>query len=311
MWQNGAAFILSVVAFLGGLTLMRHGMSGMSRGRLTVLLKEIAKSPTRGILTGTIATAAVQSSAAITAITVGLVAGGSLSFRNGLGIILGSNVGSTITPQILTLNLWGVVIPSLIAGILGFFSRRKRFYYPSMALTGFASIFIALESLETSLKPLTSHPVFMHILSVAGKNVLIGMLAGCLVSALIQSSTATTVVTMALAADGAIHIEGAIAIILGANIGTCITSVIAAIGQSIAAKQVALAHVMLNLVGAFAFMPFLHPFAILIAWMSPNASQQIANAHTIFNLACTVFVWPITTKFASFIEQLLPDKIHA
>jgi phosphate:Na+ symporter len=311
MWQNGTAFILSLVAFLGGLSLMRHGMSGMSRGRLTNLLKKIAKTPTRGILTGTISTAAVQSSAAITAITVGLVAGENLSFRNGLGIILGSNVGSTITPQILVLNLWGIVIPSLIAGIIGFLSRRKRLYYPSMALVGFSSVFIALESLETSLRPLTNHPYFMHVLSTAGKNVLIGLLAGCLASALVQSSTATTVVTMALAADSVIPVQGAIAIVLGANVGTCITSVIAAIGQSRAAKQVALAHVVLNIAGVLAFIPFLHPFSMLVTWMSPNASQQIANAHTIFNLTCTILVWPVTAKFASWIERMLPDQVHA
>lgn len=290
---------------------MRHGMSGMSRGRLIALLKKIAKSPTRGILTGTVATAAVQSSAAITAITVGLVAGENLSFRNGLGIILGSNVGSTITPQLLTLNLWGIVIPFLIFGILGFISRRPKFYYPSMALVGFASIFIALEALETSLRPLTNHSLFIQILSFAGKNTLVAVLAGCLASALIQSSTAATVVTMALAADGAIGIDGAIAIVLGANIGTCVTSVIAAIGQSRAAKQVALSHVMLNLVGTIIFLPLLHPFSLLVTSMTPNVSQQIANAHTIFNLACTIFVWPITAKFAAFIEKLLPDEVHA
>ncbi len=307
MWRNAAAVMLSLIAFLSGLGLMRKGMGGMAQGRLSYLLKQIVKSPTRGILTGAISTAAVQSSAAVTAITVGLVAGGSLSFRNGLGLILGSNVGSTITPQILTLNLWGFVIPCLLFGIMGFLSRKQQFYFPSMALVGFSSVFIALQALEVALHPIAATPWFMRTLAEAGRNTLIAVLAGCSASALIQSSTAITVVTMALAANGAIQLEGAIAIILGANIGTCITSVIAAIGQSKSAQQVALSHVLLNVGGAIVILPFLHPFATIIAIMSPNPSQQIANAHTLFNLACTIFVWPICSSFASFIERILPN----
>ncbi|WAH38542.1 Na/Pi cotransporter family protein [Alicyclobacillus dauci] len=311
MWANAIAVVLSLVAFIGGLKVMRQGLEGLAEGRLAKWLQRLAQTPTRGILTGTVTTAVLQSSAAITAITVGLVAGRNLTFRNGLGIVLGSNVGSTLTPQILTLNLWSVVIPSLAVGILGFLTRKPTLRQPSQALVGFSCIFIALEALKVSLHPLTTSVWFRDALQLAGGHILIAILAGCAASALVQSSTATTIITMALASTHVIPTSGAIAIVLGANVGTCFTSVIAAIGESRQAQQVALAHVILNVFGVLAFVPVMGPFTSSMAHTSPDIAQQIANAHTVFNIVCTVLVWPFTRHFAHLIERLLPDELHA
>lgn len=311
MWLNLIATALALTGFIGGLKVMRDGLTGLGTGRLPRILRRFVRTPTRGILTGIVTTGLLQSSAAITAITVGMVASGSMVFRDALGVVLGSNVGSTVMPLLLTLNLWGLVIPALILGVLGFLSRQPRLQNPSMALTGFASIFISLQALAVSLHPLTQTPWFARLLEFAGAKPLLAVLCGFTASALIQSSTATTVLTMALASDGLIPLSGAIAIVLGANVGTCATSVVAAIGQPRAAQQVALSHVLLNVAGVLVALPLLGPFSFLMKLLSPDVGQQIANAHTAFNLLSTLLVWPITTSFASLVEWLLPNQQHA
>ncbi len=307
MWGSFAIVVLALIAFLGGLRVMRQGLEGMGEGRLQWLLRRFVKTPTRGIATGVVVTAVLQSSAAVTAITVGLVAGGTMAFRDALGVVLGSNVGSTITPQLLTLNLWVFALPCLFIGIIGFLSGRSGLYYPSMALTGFSTIFIALQTLPLGLHPLSKAPAFHNALQTAGLNPILAVVAGMVTSALLQSSTATTVFTMALVAESAIPLDGGIAIVLGANVGTCLTSVIAALGQSRAAQQVALSHVLLNIGGVVLTLPFLGWFSSWVTTMTSNPAQQIADAHTIFNVACTLLVWPVTGPFAALVERLLPD----
>jgi phosphate:Na+ symporter len=311
MWTSGLFALLSLVAFIGGLRLMRHGMEAMAGGRLPAILHRFVRTPSRGILTGIAVTALIQSSAAITAISVGMVASGSIAFRDALGVVLGANVGSTITPQLLTLDLMFFVIPCLVVGLIGFVTRSPKLISPSQALVGFATIFISLQTLAESLEPLTHTPWFKQLLEQSGQVPLIALVTGTVASAIIQSSTATTVITMAFAAEGAIPLNGAIAIVIGANIGTCLTSVLAALGQSRAAQQVALSHVLLNVGGALLMMPFLSPFAHLMAWIAHTPSQQIANAHTIFNVLSTLLVWPVTNGFARVVETLLPDNRHA
>lgn len=311
MWFSAIMALLSLTAFLAGLQVMRHGLEKMAASRLTHILQTTVKTPTRGVFTGLLATALVQSSAAVTAITVGMVSAGSMAFQDALGVVLGSNVGSTVIPQILTINLWGLVIPAFVLGVVGLLSRRPGLRNPSSILLGFASIFIALHSLSLSLSPLAHTAWFINVLHAAGQNPLLGILAGTLTSAAIQSSTATTVVTMALTADKLIPLHGGIAIVLGANIGTCLTSVIAAIGQSRQAQQVALAHVLLNVGGAALFLPFIAVFTDLNRAITANPAQQIANAHTIYNVICTLLVWPATASFGRFVQRLLPDKANA
>lgn len=311
MWNNVIATVLSLLAFIGGLRVMRRGFEGMAEGRLTKWIERLVRTPSRGIVTGAITTAVLQSSAALTAITVGLVAAESLTFRNGLAVVLGANVGSTFTPQILNLNLWGLVLPAFAVGMLFIVLQKPRLRHPGEALIGFACIFIALQALKTSLHPLTASQLFAGTLQYAGSHLLTAAAIGCLASAAVQSSTATTLIAMALAADGLIPVSGGIAIVLGANVGTCFTSVIAAIGQNRASQQVALAHVLLNVGGVIACMPMLVPFSAFVEHLSQNPSQAIANANTLFNVACTLAVWPWTGRFASMIERLLPNQLGA
>ncbi|WP_304458945.1 Na/Pi cotransporter family protein [Alicyclobacillus sendaiensis] len=301
------ATCLSLVAFLGGLRLMRSGFERMAEGRLARLLRTAASTPTRGIVTGAVSTALLQSSGAVTAITVGLVAAGSLDFASGLGLVLGANVGTTVTPQLLNLNLWGIVLPALATGLMLSLSPSLKRRPLGEGLVGFSCLFIALQALTAALRPLATAPFFHEALATAGRQILWAALAGCALSALVQSSTATTLIAMALAGGHMIPLEGGIAIALGANVGTCLTSVIAAIGTPRPAQRIALAHVLLNAMGVAVFLPVLHPFASAVSAVSPSPGQAVANANTAFNAICTLAVWPFTRPFARLLTWMLPD----
>lgn len=285
-WSLFSAFI-SLLVFIASLQVMRSGLEGMAAGRLSVILQSLSKTPSRGILTGTVVTGILQSSAAVTAITVGLVSGESMTFRQALGIVLGANVGSTITPQLLTINLMSLAIPCCIAGLACTLFGPSRLKLPGRALAGFGGIFIGLHYLTKGLGPIAHSDWFVHFLTSAGKQPLLGIVAGMVTSAAVQSSTATTVITMALAQDGIISLPASIAIVFGANIGTCLTSVIAAVGQSRAAARVALAHVLLNIGGAALFLPFLAWFAELNRWITTSQqAKSPTRIHSSISAAC-------------------------
>ncbi|WP_062306297.1 Na/Pi cotransporter family protein [Alicyclobacillus sendaiensis] len=307
MITHALATALALVAFLGGLRLMRSGFERTAEGRLARLLRRAAATPTRAIVTGAVSTALLQSSGAVTAITVGLVAAGSLDFASGLGLVLGANVGTTVTPQLLHLNLWGIALPALAAGLILSLAPSQKHRPLGEGLVGFACLFIALQALAAALHPLAAAPFFREALAAAGRQVVVAALAGCALSALVQSSTATTLIAMALAGGHMIPLEGGIAIALGANVGTCLTSVLAAIGTPRAAQRIALAHVLLNALGVAAFLPILHPFTSAVALASTSPAQAVANANTAFNAICTLAVWPFTRPFARLLTWMLPD----
>lgn len=305
---HSAVMILSLVGFLGGLRIMRLGFEQLAEGRLVRILRRFVQTPTRGVLTGVIATAMTQSSAAITAMCVGLVASQTMVFRHALGVILGANVGSTVTPQLLTLNLWVIVIPSFIIGAVGSFMSTPGLRNAGMAIFGFACIFIALQCLTKSMSPIAATAWFARVIAQSGQVTWIAVVAGCLGSALVQSSTAITVITMAMAAQNLISLQGAVAIVLGANIGTCATALLAAIGQPRAALRVAVAHLILNGLGVLLILPILGEFTHMVTWTAATTEQRIANAHTLFNLASTLIAWPLLRPFATLVERLVPDS---
>ncbi|GGJ09315.1 Na/Pi-cotransporter [Alicyclobacillus cellulosilyticus] len=311
MFWNLTAAAAALLGFLGGLHLLRTGLAHTAGQRLERLIHHLVRTPTRGILTGTAFSALLQSSAAVTAIAVGLVASGRMTFADAIGIVLGANVGSTVTPQLLTLNLLAVAVPCLVLGALGLTFASSRWRNPCIALFGFAAMVISLETLDTALTPVAQTGALQAWLRDAAESELWAAWAGCLASAILQSSTATTIITMTLAAQHAIPLTGAIATVLGANVGSCVTSVLAAIGQSRPAQRVALSHVLLNAVGVCAVLPLVHPFAAWMAAWADEPAQQVANAHTVFNVVCTLAAWPLARPYARFVEHLLPDRANA
>ncbi|MCX7570816.1 Na/Pi symporter [Tumebacillus sp. DT12] len=308
MWQSALLLVLGLSGFLFGMWIMRTGMERMAIDRLPQIIGRFVKTPTRGLLTGTVLTALIHSSAGVSIISIGLVSAGAMTFADSLGVILGSNIGTTVTTQVLSFDLDALILPSIIAGAVLSLVLRGKYKYIGLAILGFGAIFLALELIERALAPLAHMDWFREVLATSSRHPLLGVLAGTVLTALITSSTATTMLTVVLASQGLVDLPGAIAIILGNNIGTCITSVIAAVGTTLEAKRVALAHVILNVLGVLVFLPFINLLADFCRYTADGIGVQVATSHLLFNLISSLAVWPFTRQFAKLVEWLMPDK---
>jgi phosphate:Na+ symporter len=308
LWKSLLLLGLGLGGFLAGMWIMRTGMERMAVDRLPQIIKRFVKTPTRGLVTGTVLTALIHSSAGVTIISIGLVSAGAMTFADSLGVILGTNIGTTVTTQVLSFGLEALIVPCIVIGALLSIFLRGKYKYIGLAVLGFAAIFLALELIERALTPLSTMPWFRDVLAFSSQNPLLGVLAGAVLTALITSSTATTMLTIVLATQGLLDLPGAIAIILGNNIGTCITSVIAAVGTPLNAKRVALAHVILNVLGVAAFLPFVQALAVMCAWVSQDLAVQVATSHLLFNLISSLAVWPFTPWFAKLVCWMMPDR---
>jgi phosphate:Na+ symporter len=301
---------------LGGLTLFLYGILQMSSGlekavgpRLRSIFEKLNSSPFRGLFIGTLVTAIVQSSSAVTVLTVTFVNAGLLTLEGALGIIFGANIGTTITAQLVAFKLTSVAPYFLFTGFLTlFFGRRKYVRNVGEAILGFGMIFMGLSLMESSLQALRSWTPFHNAMITMGKYPILGILTGAGITGIIQSSSVTTSIVVALAAKGAIDLSSAVPIILGANIGTCVTALIASIGTNISAKRTALAHLFFNVIGVVLIFPFLNLFEKVVSITSSDVARQVANAHTLFNVIWA-FVWIFFTKqYAGIIRKILPGE---
>lgn len=301
---------------LGGLSLFLYGILQMSSGlekavgpRLRSIFEKLNSSPFRGLFIGTLVTAIVQSSSAVTVLTVTFVNAGLLTLEGALGIIFGANIGTTITAQLVAFKLTSVAPYFLIIGFLTlFFGRRKYVRNVGEAILGFGMIFMGLSLMESSLHALRSWAPFHNAMITMGKYPILGILTGAGITGIIQSSSVTTSIVVALATKGAIDLSSAVPIILGANIGTCVTALIASIGTNISAKRTALAHLFFNVIGVVLIFPFLNLFEKVVSITSSDVARQVANAHTLFNVIWA-FVWIFFTKqYAGIIRKILPGE---
>ncbi|MBX6395819.1 MAG: Na/Pi cotransporter family protein [Alicyclobacillaceae bacterium] len=296
-----------LAGFLGGMWTLRHGLEPLAASHLPTLIHRFVKTPLRGLLTGTVVTAVLQSSGAVTVITIGLVAAGTLSFPDSVGIVLGANIGTCVTTQIIALQLDALVLPCLVGGVYLALTSRKLWRHIGITLIGFGMIFLALKLMTLSLKPIGQTAWFRRILLESSDDPLLGVLSGTFLTALVQSSSATTALTIALAAQGLVDLPGATAIILGNNVGSCVTSVLASFGAPTAAKRVAAAHVLLNVLGVAAFLPILPYFTALVERTASTLPMQVANTHTLFNILSSLAVLPVARPYAALIQRLIPD----
>lgn len=303
-------FALGLVLLLGGLQIMRNGLERAAHSRMRRALAVLTGSPLTALLTGTAVTALVQSSTAITVLAIGFVNAGMLGLVQSIGIILGANIGTCVTAQMLSFNLTVLAVPAMTGGFacLALGKKRAAFRYAGQSLLGFGMIFLGLEMISGSFAPLRHSAWFAGWLSSLGGRPLLAALAGAIFTGLIHSSATTTGVVMALSRQGLIDLPSAIALVLGGNLGTCITAVLASIGGTATGKRVALAHVLLNLGGVMAFLPLLHPFSVLVQLTDPSLPRQIANAQTIFNVASSLAVLPFIHGFARLLTVLVRGR---
>ncbi len=328
--QNDPAIEILPIIFglLGGLALFLYGIEQMTRAlksvagsRIKNLLARMTSNRIKGALTGAFATAVVQSSSVTTVLVVGFVSAGLVSLAQAISIIVGANVGSTLTVQIIAFNVTEYSLLMIAIGFgVRFIMKNEKIKYLGLMLMGVGLLFLGMQFMSDATQPLRSYKPFIYAMSHM-ENPVVGIIIAAVFTAIIHSSAAAIGIVIALASQGFINLEAGIALVLGANIGTCITALLASIGNPRESKQAALSHVIINIIGVLIWLPFIYRLDDIVKILSPSfpeltglnriaaeAPRQIANAHTIFNLMNTIILLPFITPLGKFIAWILPAK---
>jgi phosphate:Na+ symporter len=297
-------FAVFLAIFLYGMTILRTGLYQLSHNKMESYLSKLTDSPWKGLLIGTVVTAIMQSSSAVMVITIGLVSAGMLTFRQTIGIILGANIGTTFTTEWMTLDLGYLVLPLLLLGALLLVTKHVTTFSIGACLFGLGCIFTAMNGFENLAKPLASFPIISSLFTLTNEHELIGIGFGAVLTAIIQSSTATTGITMGLLNEDLLTLSASTAIILGANIGTCLTAYIASIGGGREARLSAFAHIWLNIFGVVLFIPFIHLLGKVAIAFTSLPDVQLAHISLIFNISSSLLALPLAGILATFIIKV-------
>ncbi|MBU4532728.1 MAG: Na/Pi symporter [Firmicutes bacterium] len=300
-------FMSGIGLLLIGLRLLQAGLEQAAKPKIKTVLLRLAGNPLRAMFTGTAVTALVQSSTAVTVLSIGFVNTSLMTLPQAIGIILGANIGTCLTIQLMTLDL-GSLAPVLIALGLILWRTGGRLGPLGQSLAGFGSIFLALELMSLSLSPLAESSWFQEICSALTGNYLTAAVAGALLTGLLHSSAISTGVVIALAREGLIGLPEAVALILGNNVGTCFTALIASLAGSTAGKRVAVAHLLINLAGAVILLPVVPALAALLPLLGSGIDHQVANAHTVFNVVSSLVILPFIYPFTRLLYRIVPDN---
>ena len=310
--------ITEILQLLGGLALFLYGMQMMSTGletaagnKMKTILERLTSNRIKGVLAGAIITAVIQSSSATTVMVVGFVNSGLMTLRQAVWVIMGANIGTTITGQLIALDV-GALAPffAFVGVACIMFVKKENVRHISEVIAGFGVLFIGMDMMGNAMVPLQSSEVFINFMTTFS-NPLAGIAMGAVFTAIIQSSSASVGILQALASAGLVPLSSAVYILFGQNIGTCITAVLASIGTKPAAKRTTIIHLMFNIIGTtiFTVICILTPFTDFMAGTAPgNAAAQIANVHTTFNIVTTLLLLPFGTYMASLAEKILPES---
>lgn len=316
----------TVFGLLGGLALFIFGMNMMSESlqkvagdKMKKVLGVLTRNAVCGMLAGALVTAVLQSSSATTVLVIGFVSAGLMSLKQGISVIFGANIGTTMTAQLMAFKISDYIMPIVFIGFLiAFIAKKEKIKFVGQTIFAFGLLFVGIEMMGDVMKPLATSPVFINMMEKVSHIPVLGVGVGLLMTLVVQSSSATIAVLQSFASqagpDGAsvIGLVGAIPILLGDNIGTTITAILASIGQSKDAKRCAIAHSVFNITGSFLFIWIIKPFAKFVEMISPKGneldviSRQIANAHMSFNIINTL-IWlpllPVMVKIVMFIVR--------
>ena len=317
-----------IMGLFGGLALFLYGMDKMAEAlkavageRMRSILAKLTSNRIMGAVTGALVTAVIQSSSVTTVMVVGFITAGLMSLSQSIGIIMGANIGTTITAQIIAFKVTKFALLLIAVGFgMILLGKREKIRQYGAGIMGLGLVFFGMAVMGDAMRPLRSYQPFLewmtHMASPA-----VGILAGALFTALVQSSSATTGVVIVMASQGFITLPAGIALIFGANIGTCVTALLASIGKPREALRASMVHVLFNIVGVLIWLPFIGILAETVSSISPSAGnlsgaarlaadtpRQIANAHTIFNIANTVLLLGFATQFARLVQKLVPDR---
>ncbi|KMY31371.1 sodium-dependent phosphate transporter [Lysinibacillus xylanilyticus] len=311
-WQSILfQFLGGLGVFLFSIKFMGDGLQKSADDRLREWLNRFTTNPLMGVLVGIIVTICIQSSSATTVITVGLVSAGFLTLRQAIGVIMGANIGTTITAFIIGINIGIYFYPLLAIGAgLLFFFKKATYQYIGQILFGFGGLFLGLELMSASMQSLHQLADLTSLTLHLRDQPIVGIFLGTVFTLLVQSSTATVGVLQGLYAEHLIGLDSALPILFGENIGTTITAVLASLGASVYAKRAAAAHVLFNIIGTIIFMMFFIPFMHYVQWISGlfhlEAKMQIAIAHGSFNVINMMIQLPFIGGLAALVTKLVP-----
>ena len=320
--------VKTLFGLFGGLAVFLYGMNMMSDSlqkaageKMKAVLGALTRNPFLGVLSGALVTAVLQSSSATTVMAIGFVSAGLMTLPQAISIIFGANIGTTMTAQLIAFKISDYIYLFIFIGfMISFISKKEKTKYIGDTILAFGLLFLGIETMGTTMKPLASSPFFVELIGKVSHVPILGLLTGLLMTLVVQSSSATIAVLQNFAAqplaDGVtsiIGLAGAIPVLLGDNIGTTITALLASIGQSKDAKRTALAHSIFNISGSLLFIWFVKPYASIIQAISPKGpeveviSRQIANAHTGFNLVMTLIWTPLLWLMVKIVMKLIPE----
>ena len=310
--------ITDVLALLGGLALFLYGMQMMSTGleaaagnRMKSILEKLTSNRIKGVLVGAAITAVIQSSSATTVMVVGFVNSGLMTLKQAVWVIMGANIGTTITGQLIALDIGAIAPLFAIAGVGAImFIKSEKVHHISSIFAGLGILFMGMDMMGAAMSPLKESEAFISLMTKFD-NPLLGILVGALFTAVIQSSSASVGILQALASTGMIPLSSAVFVLFGQNIGTCITAVLASIGMKVNAKRTTVIHLLFNIIGTvlFTVICLVTPYVTWIEAMTPgDPVAQIANAHTVFNIVTTLLLLPFGTHMANIAVRILPDS---
>ncbi|KAA0546890.1 Na/Pi cotransporter family protein [Bacillus sp. BGMRC 2118] len=299
--------------FLFGLKYMGEGLQEAAGDRLRSILDRFTTNPFMGVLSGIFITILIQSSSGTTALTVALVSAGFMTLRQAIGVIMGANIGTTVTAFIIGIDIGEYALPIIAVGaILLYFFKNKTVNAFGQIVFGFGALFLGLELMSTGMKPLRSLEEFRQLTMTMSDNALLGVTVGTVFTLIVQSSSATIAILQELFAQGAINLKAALPVLFGDNIGTTITAVLAAIGASISARRAAFVHVLFNIIGTIIFMIILIPYTKFIGYLQEvlglNPEMTIAFAHGIFNVSNTIIQFPFIAVLAWIVTKIIPGE---
>ena len=313
--------ITDVLALLGGLALFLYGMQMMSTGleaaagnRMKSILEKLTSNRVKGVLVGAAITAVIQSSSATTVMVVGFVNSGLMTLKQAVWVIMGANIGTTITGQLIALDIGAIAPLFAIAGVGAImFIKSEKVHHISSIFAGLGILFMGMDMMGAAMSPLKESEAFISLLLMF-TNPILGVIAGAVLTAIIQSSSASVGILQALASTGMIPLSSAVFVLFGQNIGTCITAVLASIGMKVNAKRTTVIHLLFNIIGTvlFTVICLVTPYVTWIEAMTPgDPVAQIANAHTVFNIVTTLLLLPFGTHMANIAVRILPDSKKA